>query len=664
MNSDLLYFNGVNGATGGYELPPMSGDELAKAIKGEIQPENLDELRFRQRQKAQSHYGVKAGVDPKKLRETGWGIIFAHDAEPAVQEALQPLLDLRREQAGEFFRIYAGADGHRPDETKTKFLARHGAGPGPADPQKVPYYLLIVGSPERIPYRFQYQLDVQYAVGRIHFETAEDYANYARSVVEAESGKVLLPREIGLFGVANPDDQATLLSAEHLLGPIAKHLQTTQKDWRVNARLKEQAAKSQLAQLLGGTQTPALLFTASHGMAFPKDDPRQQPHQGALLCQDWPGPQAWQKEIPQDFYFAGDDLDDNARLLGLMSFHFACYGAGTPYYDDFAKQAFKEREAIAPHAFVADLPRRLLSHPKGGALAAVGHVDRAWGYSFLWEGAGAQTTVFTSAMDQLLAGYPVGAAIEYFNERYAELSSDLSSQLEEIEYGKQVNPYELAGMWTANNDARSYIVFGDPAVRLPVADRGAAPLERPALELYDASLAARPEPQPEAPKDPKNSKDPKSESRTKSAPLPSPQDIDYGLLDMGRSVTSSLKNVSQKLTEALSNTMQDLSTLEVRTYTCDDLDGMGEYDRKNKKFSGEAKLQAYTRIELDGDSITVVPRRQTGEAEDETETPTQPAIDKELWEIHKASVQQAQQNRESFFKALLEIPGTLMKTLR
>jgi hypothetical protein len=29
---DLLYFNGVNGASGEYGLPPMTGEELAKFV--------------------------------------------------------------------------------------------------------------------------------------------------------------------------------------------------------------------------------------------------------------------------------------------------------------------------------------------------------------------------------------------------------------------------------------------------------------------------------------------------------------------------------------------------------------------------------------------------------------------------------------------------------
>jgi len=502
MSTELLFFNGINGDTGSYDLPPMSAEELVKVIRGEIKPENLNELRFRIQQATTGFLGVKEGVDPKQLNQAGWGVIFpvyattdpAKDKKDkdvaAIREALQPLLQLRQQQAGARFAEWTQGTGKGfrvGMDTKNAYLARYGAGPGPADPDKVPYYLLIVGSPSDIPYRFQSQLDVQYAVGRIHFETLDAYAAYAASVVAAETNPGKLARQTTFFSTANADDPATQLSATKLAEPLAAQMRGNHPDWNIQSIAPAQATKATLASLLGGDKTPSLLFTASHGMKFDKDRPRQLPHQGALLCQDWPGPQQWTQPIPQDFYFAGDDLTSSADLLGLIAFFFACYGGGTPQFNEFTRQerpgiTTTSRPEIAAHPFLAQLPVAMLGRSRG-ALAVVGHIERAWSYSFDWGKAGSQTTVFESTLKRLLDGHPLGSALEYFNERYAELSTVLSDELEEIDFGKRVEPFELAGLWTANNDARGFAIIGDPAVRLPVVQGNEQAIERARIEV-------------------------------------------------------------------------------------------------------------------------------------------------------------------------------------
>ena len=126
MSDELLVFNGIDGATGTYSQQALSAAEISKLIRGEkTDDRHSQELKFRHDAATEAHFGVKRGVDPEDLAQAGWGVIFAHDADPAIAEALGELLQHRREQASAEkprYKEYSGADGYRPDETKDKFL--------------------------------------------------------------------------------------------------------------------------------------------------------------------------------------------------------------------------------------------------------------------------------------------------------------------------------------------------------------------------------------------------------------------------------------------------------------------------------------------------------------------------------------------------------------
>jgi hypothetical protein len=471
-----LHFNGIDASTGAYVTPPMSPRQVAKLAANEpLNPEEIEELRRKWQRMAESHFGPIAGVDPQDLSQAGWGVVFAPDVPDEVKEALRPLLAFRNDQAKERYHDFRGDRAFRSNDSKNTFLGRSKAAPGPANPRKVPYYLLLVGSPEAIPFRVQYQLDVQYAVGRIHFDTPDEYANYASTVIAAETGQIRRPKTISLFGVRNKGDVATQLSADHLIAPLAESLRQNVKDWSTQCFLGPECTRATLVDLLRAENAPALLISASHGIGLPNGDSRQFQHQGAILCQDWPGPLRHRGPIPEEFYLSADHVRGDGHLDGLIAFLFACYGAGTPKVDDFAHLTQGAPGRIAPRAFVAALPKTLLGRPNG-ALAVIGHVERAWTYSFLWGQSGRQFDVFESAISSLTGGGRIGAAMEWFNTRYAELSSDLTvaigdrrAERARPETDTVEDDLELAGMWTANNDARSYIVLGDPAVRLAVA---------------------------------------------------------------------------------------------------------------------------------------------------------------------------------------------------
>lgn len=460
--------NGIDGSTGSYLVPSLDAAQLVKRAAGRHgsdEHKGMDDLASTR----DDTYAVRFGVDPLRLDSSGWGVIFAAGLSAEVRQALQPLLDLRQAQSGRWFHVFGGPDGLPPATSSEQFLVDHGSAPGqPADPEHIPYYLLIVGGPPALPFEFQYELGLQYAVGRIAFDSVEQYANYARTVVEAEQGRVRRARAAAFFGPGSPDDDATLLSSEQLVRPLAASVAVSKQaaGWNIETCLGPDATRQRLANLMSGK--PALLFSATHGVGFPSGHANQARHQGALLCADWPGPVNHVGPLPPAYYFSADDADRGDGPAGLIAMLFACFGAGTPEWDDFPEAGHEERVRLAPASMVAPLARSMLGHPGGGALAVVGHVDRAWGWSFSWPGTRAsQLAVFSDAFLPLMEGYPVGHAMNVFRLKHGELAAMLVARLAEVHYGKRISDAEqLAGMWTAYTDARNYLIIGDPAVRL------------------------------------------------------------------------------------------------------------------------------------------------------------------------------------------------------
>ncbi len=471
-----LYLNGLNGSTGqALDDFQLTTEQLAKiARQKRLSTDELREAKLRkaQDQRSKHHFGVGEGIEIADLAQAGWGVIFPASLPDkqvaAAKDALKPLLDLRCEQAGRFYFEFSGPErGYRAGESKNDFLKRFGRGPGAANPESgVPFYLLLVGSPEEIPFVFQYQLDLQYGVGRIYFDQLEDYAMYAQSVVSAEKGETTRSKNVAFFGPSH--DPATGFSSTYLVSPLAEKMTTKHPDWKVHLVEPAQATKSTLSGLLGGAETPALLFTASHGLGFSLNDPRLLPQTGALLCQDFSSYTGGR--ISEQYYFSADDVPSDANVAGTLAFFFACFGGGCPRTDNFYRAAFDQEKVIAPYAFLSRLPLKLLSHPKGGALGVYAHVDRAWGYSFLWgDGtAVADVETFRSMLSALMSGKPAGSASDYFGARYGEISAALSEELDSTTEEHQ-DELKLAGWWTAHHDARNYTFIGDPAVRLAVA---------------------------------------------------------------------------------------------------------------------------------------------------------------------------------------------------
>lgn len=418
-------------------------------------------------------FAVEGGIDANDLGQAGWGVIFAPSVCQAVKDALGPLLDHRRAKA-EPFKVFDGPNGYLKGDTANDWLKRRNVRMDVVNPELgVPFYLLLVGPPDEIPFEFQYSLDIYWAVGRLWFETADEFRQYAESVIRYENATTVpTGRHAVMFATEHDFDAATQLFMRQVARPLSTGEGGSSSVWarqkfELEAFFGDNATKSTLANILLGKEhgTPALLFSGSHGMEFTFDDPRQSDSQGAIVCQDWGG----FGNIKEEHWFAGSDVPTDAKLHGMIHFFFACHGGGCPELDNYDRLN-KQPRRIAQKPFFSRLPQKMLSHPQGGALAGLAHIERAWAYSFQGQRGGSQIQGFRDVIGRLLRGERIGQATDMFNMRWAALSAELADLHADLLHGADVPMKTLGNLWVARDDARNFMIFGDPAVRLRVED--------------------------------------------------------------------------------------------------------------------------------------------------------------------------------------------------
>ena len=305
------------------------------------------------------NFGTIGDVDSSQLDQAGWAVIFSPSADQKIREALQPLLDHRKAQVGDenLFKIFEGPSGYQPDDTATTWLRRppRNVRMDVVDPQLgVPYYILIVGPPDEIPFEFQYALDLYWAVGRLWFPTADEFRQYADSVIRYETmPAVPTSRQMTVFATRHDFDAATQLFSSEVAEPLVQGLGRVaavgqRQKFGLQPFIGDPATKDSLLRILSGSidnGPPALLFTGGHGKSFRPDDPRQEGSQGALICQDWAG----YGKVERDAYFDASDLPANAKVHGMVHFLFACYGGGCPQFDNFNRLQEGAPKTIAPN---------------------------------------------------------------------------------------------------------------------------------------------------------------------------------------------------------------------------------------------------------------------------------------------------------------------------
>lgn len=399
----------------------------------------------------------------------GWGIVLPDDETLAADakahaldapEIVQALLIKRR---GIAMRYRAGTPTNMlwryyPDGTSQKIMVTAqawGRGVG-----RVPRYLMLLGSPEILPWRLQFGLQADCYVGRVDL-SGDALDRYVQRLIDDWSGAGADETKPLIWSPAQSGD-ITRLMRDCIAAPLFEKFRADGGltpafiDGTVTA-----ATGDALAEGLAD-QRPAFVATTSHGMTGPLSDSVQMKSDLGVLVD------ANLKIVAPDKLLAAWQPD------GAIWYAHACCSAGSQSATSFSglvvagSSVDRILRAVAGCGnTVAPFPQALLSAEKP-ARAFVGHVEPTFDWSVRQRDTGQFLTdpLLDSFYQRLFSGEPIGMALDSCRRMAGGLLINSLEQAETASGEGQSVAGEILANRLMARDWRAFVLLGDPACRL------------------------------------------------------------------------------------------------------------------------------------------------------------------------------------------------------
>jgi len=408
------------------------------------------------------------GLPPDPTRwmdaDVGYGVLLRETDSSAVdkangRDAPEPVRDILAARPDTVMLRWAPdlRDGFIrrffPDGTTQPpaLLSQYGTGRG-----RLPRYIVIVGSPDEVPWSVQYALGTRRAVGRLPF-TDDRLGNYVAAMLAG-------------WKDADVDVRAPLMWTVNIAGDITAEMKVVIADPLLRKLTDPQLPRLQhlegdqatVAALLATLTAakPALVVSSSHGLTEGKGD---------VLAATLGLPVDAARAV------AGAAELDAALPPGAIWHAQACCSAGCEGPSKYVGLLADGTTALGVCTSVAELGSRVapaalraLGRPRP-VRAVIGHVEPTFDWTLrvpeTRQGLGGE--IVEALSTNLFAGQPVGHAFTEYRAGVGELHTEWVAAAQQRATGDESQRPRLTRLRLSALDRQSLVLLGDPTVTLP-----------------------------------------------------------------------------------------------------------------------------------------------------------------------------------------------------